>query len=564
MLDLGPQPICSHFQADMRKSGNWHPLALARCLRCGQLQVQDPAPVSLLRSPHPWISYIEPEGHLDTLVDELCRLPGAGPQWRVAGVSYKDASTIERLQRRGWTKHWLLDPFEDLDIPDGVADLATIQEQLTPERAKNAAARHGKCDILIVRHILEHTQFPGNFLNALKELVETEGIVVFECPDSRQAFLNREYTVLWEEHLWYFTPQLFSRFFQQLGMRLERLIVYPYPIENSLVAVVKPHVKAEESEAVSPTLLSDERRQMESYGGEYPERKRAWLKWIETEGGRLAAFGAGHSMVAFINFFELGNLIEFVADDHPKKQGLFLPGSNVPIRPSILLQERGIDHCLMGLSPESEAKVLARQRQAQENGVRFVSIFPMSAFAVFLVRPERSSTRDVLKMDSSLPMHEDEAPKKLRGLASTSLRKRVRFSAHAAPSETLHEMLICLHESGYVRPHRHNARPESIHVVEGYADLILFSDTGGIERIVALGPYGSGLCWFVRLQQPVFHTLLLRGEDFIFMETTLGPFLKEATEMASWAPEENDVAAIQAYKCNLTGEVLTRGSRREN
>lgn len=560
LLDLGDQPICSHFQASATESVARHPLALAQCRTCGQLQIQDPAPLKLLRSPHAWVSYIEPEGHLDRLADELCALPGAGPQWRVGGVTYKDQSTLERLRKRGWNLLWQLDPASDLEITDGSADLAVIQSQLTPERARRAAAKHGRVDLLLVRHILEHTHTPGLFLAALKELVVPGGLVMFECPDSQQAFLQRDYTVLWEEHLWYFTPELFSRFFTHFGQRLDRLRIYPYVVENSLVALVSPHAAADGSRLPTSTTVRSERERMFRYAGDFSRQKTAWQEWVRLSAGRVAAFGAGHSMCAFINFFALNKSIEFIADDHPRKQELFLPGNAVPIRPSVLLQSGGIDHCLMGLSPESETKVLARQEPAQQAGVRFVSIFPASIHAASAVQTLAGSGKDVLKLDAELPVLDDEAVGRLRAEVRQSTRLRSRYTAHADSMDTLHEMVICLHASGYVRPHRHHGKAESIHVVEGFADLILFSADGSIDRVVPLGPYGSGRIWYVRLPHPVYHTLVLRGEDFILQETTLGPFKREDTEMASWAPEEKDVLGIANYKTYLLGEVLTRNA----
>ncbi|MEY3775468.1 MAG: hypothetical protein RLZZ129_2248 [Verrucomicrobiota bacterium] len=560
LLDLGDQPICSHFQASASESVACHPLALAQCRACGQLQIQDPAPVKLLRSPHAWVSYIEPEGHLDRLVDELCALPGSGPQWRVGGLTYKDQSTLERLRKRGWNSLWQLDPAADLEITDGSADLAVIQEQLTLERARRAAAKHGRADLLLVRHILEHTHAPGAFLAALKELVVPGGLVVFECPDSQQAFLQRDYTVLWEEHLWYFTPELFSRFFTHFGQRLEQLRIYPYAVENSLVALVSPHAPEDVSRLPSPATIRTEHARMLRYAGDFPRQKVAWQEWIRVTAGRVAAFGAGHSMCAFINFFALNRSIAFIADDHPRKQGLFLPGNVVPIRPSALLQAGSIDHCLMGLSPESETKVLARQGPAQQAGVRFVSIFPASIHAASAVQSVAGSSQDVLKLEAELPVLGDEAVARLRAEVRLSTRMRNRYTAHAFSTDTLHEMLICLHADGYVRPHRHHGKAESLHVVEGFADLILFSKDGAIDRVVPLGPYGSGRTWYVRLSLPVYHTLVLRGEDFIFQETTLGPFKREDTEMAPWAPEEGNVLGIANYKTYLLGEALTRGA----
>ena len=67
--------------------------------------------------PHDWITYNEPEGHLDELVDTLMALPGVGPGAVAGGVSFKDDSTLARLERKG-LQTWRLDLHEDLGVSD--------------------------------------------------------------------------------------------------------------------------------------------------------------------------------------------------------------------------------------------------------------------------------------------------------------------------------------------------------------------------------------------------------------------------------------------------------------
>lgn len=561
MLNLGNQPICSHFLPTPNAKAPTHPLVFARCRACGQLQLSEPAPVAMLRSPHSWIKYIEPEGHLDRLTEELSALPGAGPMWRVGAVTYKDASMLDRFRKRGWDRLWQLDPATDLDVPDGSGYLALIQERLTPERARRIAEKYGRVDMLLARHILENTYQPAIFLAALKELVVPGGVVVFECPDAQPAFLHRDYTMIWEEHLWYFTPELLGRFFALFNMRLERLRIYSYSVENALVALVRPHAPERELGPLPASKLSYEHDRMREFVADFPRQKAAWQKWLKNGSGPVAAFGAGHSTCAFVNFFELAPHIEFVADDHPEKQGLFLPGSGISVMPSSKLIDDGIKHCLMGMSPESEAKVLARQGAALEKGIQFASIFPMSQYGAAVGKPAQSTTPDVRQMDPDLPTLDDAHIVELRDAVRTSSRFRNRFCAHASSSDPLHEMIICLHAKTYVRPHRHLQKAESIHVIEGFADLVVFDEHGAIDRVIQLGPPGSNRIGYIRLQRPVFHTLVLRGENFVFHETTLGPWQIEGTEMAPWSPAETDVAAVVTYKADLLGTVLTRTPR---
>ena len=60
---------------------------------------------------------------------------------------------------------------------------------------------------------------------------------------------------------------------------------------------------------------------------------------------------------------------------------------------------------------------------------------------------------------------------------------------HVNDEDPVHEMLICLLREGYVRPHAH-AKNESIHVVEGNLDLVLFDAGGEISRVLALRDTG--------------------------------------------------------------------------
>ena len=78
----------------------------------------------------------------------------------------------------------------------------------------------------------------------------------------------------------------------------------------------------------------------------------------------------------FINLMEIGENVEFVVDDDPNKQGLYMPGSLLPICDSTSLTERSIGLCLLALSPDSEREVIRKNGAFLEAGGRFASIFP--------------------------------------------------------------------------------------------------------------------------------------------------------------------------------------------
>ena len=130
----------------------------------------------------------------------------------------------------------------------------------------------------------------------------------------------------------------------------------------------------------------------------------------------------------------------------------------------------------------------------------------------------------------------------LKSIADKNARKRIRLCAHPDEGNSLHEMLIALDGENYIRPHRHLAKSESFHVIEGIATVLIFDDAGTPVKRIKLGPYSSGLPFYFRLDQAVFHSVIVESDVFIFHETTNGPFNRADTEFAPWSPGESDVS----------------------
>lgn len=150
----------------------------------------------------------------------------------------------------------------------------------------------------------------------------------------------------------------------------------------------------------------------------------------------------------------------------------------------------------------------------------------------------------------------------LRDRASQSDLGRARLCAHRDPGDPLHEMLIVLRRDSYIRPHRHPGKSESFHVVEGLVDVVIFEDDGAVSQVVSLGDYASGRSFYYRLSDPLFHTLIIRSEEVVIHEITNGPFRREDTVFAPWAPGDDDGSAAAAFIDRLARRVssMTRGA----
>lgn len=144
----------------------------------------------------------------------------------------------------------------------------------------------------------------------------------------------------------------------------------------------------------------------------------------------------------------------------------------------------------------------------------------------------------------------------IRGQALASPLQRARLCAHRRSEDPLHEMFIALTDCSYIHPHRHRQKSESFHIVEGAVDVVLFDDDGNIFDVIPLGTAGTtGRACFYRLDSIRYHTLMIRSEMLVMHEVTNGPFDRQLTEFAPFAPGEDDSAAVAAYRTQLAGRI---------
>ena len=209
LIDFGKHPICHKF-TNGKEEEEKYPLTLGQCQFCGVVQLTSPIPIDKLVPRYDWITYNEPEEHLDYLVDVITNLPGITKESSICGVSYKEDTTLARLNRLGFRDTWKTDMNKDLGISDSKANLESIQHHIRPNIINSIHKKHGVPDLIIVRHILEHAHDTLEFMSALKKLVNPSGYIVFEVPDCARGFEKFDYTTIWEEHILYFTDSTFK------------------------------------------------------------------------------------------------------------------------------------------------------------------------------------------------------------------------------------------------------------------------------------------------------------------------------------------------------------------
>lgn len=540
-------PITNAFSED--GACDSHALEMVSCPGCGLVQLSRGPTIDAICPTLPWIRYNEPGGHLGEVASVLTEALAKAPEGRVVGVGPFDGPLLMHLQAHG------VDTAELKLMPENTGQagrypyLETIQSALSGEPLRQALSQQGPMAAIVCRYLLEHCHDPMTALRQMRDGLQDDGLLVIEVPDCMKFLQRKDYSFLWEEHISYFTEVSLRSLLGRAGLDVVNVLRTEGSLEDSLVAVCRKGT----GDALEPVFDFAGLSAFAGYQRDFIALREAWRKSLTVLAGdrKVAVFGAGHQAIMFINLMGLQDLVAYLVDDASDKVGMIPPGLTQGIvSSSVLDADSEIGVCLLAVNPAVHAKVSEKLTGFRSRGGVILSLFPMwQGDTPLELAPEtltrRSSEVFLAAQPVSAQGHRDVQFLKTAVLMAP--RDRVRINLHADGSDPLHEMLIAIRNTSYIRPHKHPGKSESFHIVEGCVDVVIFDDNGLVTDVVSLDSAGVAGGVTYRMSKPLFHTLLIHSDILIVHEITNGPFVPNGAIFADFSPDDGDKQGIAAF-----------------
>ena len=374
LIDFGRTPIAHRLPSDPAETEALYPFSLELCESCGLVQVVEPIDPEILYGDFNYnFSSWKAEPHREA---ELDTIEAAGPHRSVVEIGSNDGLFLKALRDRGIETVVGIEP-NPVSGGRAEADGLTIYRSLLTEAVREEVlARHGAFDLVVTRQVTEHVIGLEAFFENIRQLLKPDGLLFLDVPDFTPALSLGDCSVLWEEHVSYFTEPVLRTLLARSGFRPLRFDRYDF--SGGTLAVLARREDSTDLAADSAGVLPQHVEEARGYGKrvrDYVSRLRETLSAARSRGVEVALYGVGVRGCGAVNFLQIGDLIDVAIDDQAERQGKFMPGSKLPIRPSESLGERdGPLLCLLAVNNENEAKVVARARAAAKRPMDFVSL----------------------------------------------------------------------------------------------------------------------------------------------------------------------------------------------
>lgn len=386
-ISFGPMPIANGFlMPDQFKDEYFFELRVAFCEKCGMVQLIDQPDAEQMFNEH----YHFFSGtsklmalHFKEFADKVQRdyLTSADPF--VVEIGSNDGIMLQNFASKG-IRHLGIEPSANVAAVAREKGINTICRFFDEDTARDIVKEYGQADAFLAANVMCHIPTLHSVIAGMKILVKDDGIIMFEDPYLGDVIEKTSYDQIYDEHVFLFSLRSISYAFEQHGFEL--VDIEPQATHGGSMRYIIAHKgKRTVSAAVRAQLEKEDvlgLHKAETYlmFRNNCEQSRAGLKSllerIKTDGKRVIGYGATSKSTTVINYCGITpDLIEFISDTTPVKQGKFTPGAHIPVRPYESFSSAYPDYALL-FAWNHSVEIMAKEQDYRDAGGKWIVYVP--------------------------------------------------------------------------------------------------------------------------------------------------------------------------------------------
>lgn len=387
-VDLGKTPLANSYVA-ADKAGTpdpVFPLHARVCGSCRLVQVDDVAtPEDIFRHYAYFSSYssswVEHARRFTVAMTERFGLTTAS---QVVEVASNDGYLLQHFVRQGIPA---LGIEPALNVAEAARAIGVPTESVFfgTATAQDLVARGLAADLVVANNVLAHVPDINDFVAGFATLIKPEGVISVEFPHLLRLIEDVQFDTIYHEHFCYLSLTAVETVFAAHGLRVFDVQELPTHGGSLRILACRTGAAHAEGDGLHKVRADEQAAGLHTdaaYTGFGPKVEAvrdallAFLHDCKAQGRSVAAYGAAAKGNTLLNYCGVtADLISFVVDRNPHKQGHLLPGSRIPVVGPAVLTERKPDVVLI-LPWNLKAEIIAQYPEVTGWGGRFAVPVP--------------------------------------------------------------------------------------------------------------------------------------------------------------------------------------------
>ncbi len=343
--DLGETPLSNSFlkHIDLTKFEKKFPLKVFVCGNCFLVQVPEFETPNKIFSDYAYFSSYSKSWlqHVENYVDMVSEKYNIGNNSLVIELASNDGYLLQFFKNKGISVIGI-EPAANVAKVAKEKEIKTIVDFFGEELAIKLS-NEGKADLIIGNNVLAHVPDINDFVKGISILLKPNGVINMEFPHVLQLIKYNQFDTIYHEHFSYFSLYTVKKIFE--FHKLEIFDVEEITTHGGSLRIYGKHKINKQFEIKNSVndLLEKEKRfgltNLSNYL-EFSKKikliKKELVNFFNDENKRekkIVCYGAAAKGNTLLNYCGIGkDQIEYVVDKNPHKQGLYLPGSHLPIK----------------------------------------------------------------------------------------------------------------------------------------------------------------------------------------------------------------------------------------
>lgn len=391
LIDLGDAPPSNAYLTELTLCipEKRFPLRVLVCTECWLVQTEDYAGIEeLFDAEYAYFSSFSTTWlrHAERYVAEMIKRFELNTSSNVIEVAANDGYLLQYVKAKG-IPCLGIEPTASTAAAARKKGITIIEEFFGPRLARKLVAQCNGADLMVANNVLAHVPDINSFVRGFTRLLKPNGVATFEFPHLIHLVKETQFDTIYHEHFSYLSLIAVKRIFDFNGLHI--FDVQEIPTHGGSLRIFaqrKDEGKHNTTTKVEMMLARESSVGVKTkkYYTEFQNRanviKHDLIKFLtksKCQGKNVVAYGAAAKGNTLLNYAGVGSdLLPFVVDRNPAKQGKFLPGTHIPIVDEEYLHTEQPDYVVI-LPWNLKAEITEQLAYIRKWGGKFVTFVPV-------------------------------------------------------------------------------------------------------------------------------------------------------------------------------------------
>ncbi len=386
-VDFGKQPLGNGFlRADQFSEEYFFPMTIGFSEKSMMLQlIEQPAPEKMFHEEYAFFSSTSKymERHFGEFAQSVMNSKYLSKDPFVVELGCNDGIMLKNFVKAG-IRHLGVEPSKNVAEVARTNGVKVLTEFFSADVAEQIVRENGPADAFLAANVMCHIPDINSVAKGISLLLKPSGVAMFEDPYLGDVIEKTSYDQIYDEHVFLFSAHSIQYLFQRHGMEL--IDVLPQKTHGGSMRYVLAHIGAYPVSSAVVELLKKERAlglhslaTFEKFRKNVEQSRRdlvELLRSLRAKGKRVAGYAATSKSTTILNYCGIGpDLIEFISDTTPLKQGKFTPGMHIPVKPYEAFEANPPDYAVLFAWNHAE-EIMAKEKAFMDAGGKWIVHVP--------------------------------------------------------------------------------------------------------------------------------------------------------------------------------------------